>query len=133
MSMARPFLRGANAAAEAAIDAAWRAQDAAAEQLVVGAPGARASEAARATVRAAATGALVDEVWVHSGGVMEFEPPYFTPGADAVLADGMAISIDVPLFFAPWGGLRIEDGFRLRADGAVPRVPDRRDAFPWRL
>ena len=41
-------------------------------------------------------------------------------------ADGMAISIDVPLFFAPWGGLRIEDGFRSGADGAVPPCPDRR-------
>jgi hypothetical protein len=45
----------------------------------------------------------------------------------------MAISIDVPLFFAPWGGLRIEDGFRLEPDGPRPRVAGRREAFPWQL
>jgi Xaa-Pro aminopeptidase len=131
--MARPFVLGENPSAAVAIDAAWRAQDAAAEQLVAGAPGSRATDAARAVAGAAATGATVDEVWVHSSGVMEFEPPYFTPGAAAPLRDGMAISIDVPFFFAPWGGLRIEDGFRLADGGAVPRVANRRDAFPWQL
>jgi Xaa-Pro aminopeptidase len=72
-------------------------------------------------------------VWVHSSGVMEFEPPYFTPGSDATLDVDMAISIDVPLFFAPWGGLRIEDGFRLGPDGPHPRVAGRQEAFPWQL
>jgi Xaa-Pro aminopeptidase len=132
-SLARPFVLGENAAAAAAIETAWRAQEAAVEQLAAGAPGSRATEAARAIAAAADTGAAVDEVWVHSMGVMEFEPPYFTPGADAPLQDGMAISIDVPFFFAPWGGLRIEDGFRLAGGSAVPRVADRRDAFPWQL
>ena len=127
VSMARPFVLGENAAVEAAIEAAWRTQEAAAAELAAGVPGSRATEAARAVAAAAGTGATVDEVWVHSSGVMEFEPPYFTPGANAPLVDGMAISIDVPFFFAPWGGLRIEDGFRLIDGGAVPRVADRRN------
>jgi Xaa-Pro aminopeptidase len=131
--MARPFVLGQNSAAAAAIDAAWLAQERALEQLAPGAPGSRATEAARAAVATAATAAQVDEVWVHSSGVMEFEPPYFTPGSDATLEVDMALSIDVPLFFAPWGGLRIEDGFRLEADGPRPRVGGRREAFPWQL
>ena len=30
----------------------------------------------------------------------------------------MVISIDIPLFNAPWGGLRIEDGFLITRNGA---------------
>ncbi len=30
----------------------------------------------------------------------------------------MIISIDIPLFNTPWGGLRVEDGFLITADGA---------------
>ena len=37
----------------------------------------------------------------------------------------MVLSIDIPIFFAPWGGLRVEDGFVLTATGAEPlqRIP----------
>jgi hypothetical protein len=28
------------------------------------------------------------------------------------------ISIDIPLFNTPWGGLRVEDGYWITADGA---------------
>ncbi len=30
----------------------------------------------------------------------------------------MIISVDIPLFNAPWGGLRVEDGFPITAAGA---------------
>src|SRR5262249_38429604 len=133
VSMARPFVLGENTAAAAAIEAAGRAPERALEQLAPGAPGSRGTGAGRAAVASAATAAQVDEVWVHSSGVMEFEPPYFIPGSDATLEVDMAISIDVPLFFAPWGGLRIEDGFRLEPDGPRPRVAGGREAFRWHL
>lgn len=57
---------------------------------------------------------------VHSVGVIEFEPPIFGPSSPAILAPGMVISIDIPLFNAPWGGLRIEDGYLITEDGAEP-------------
>jgi Xaa-Pro aminopeptidase len=32
----------------------------------------------------------------------------------------MVISIDIPMFNTPWGGLRIEDGYLITATGAEP-------------
>lgn len=133
VSMARPFLLGENPEIAREIETAWAAQAAAVERLVPGVRGSDATVAARDAIAQAGTAAEVIEVWVHSGGVMEFEPPYFTPGADPLLEAGMAISIDVPLFMAPWGGLRIEDGFVLEAGGARPRTDDRQEAFPWQM
>jgi Xaa-Pro aminopeptidase len=57
---------------------------------------------------------------VHSVGVIEFEPPIFGPSSPAILETNMVISIDIPLFNAPWGGLRIEDGYLITASGANP-------------
>jgi Xaa-Pro aminopeptidase len=51
-------------------------------------------------------------------GVIEFEPPIFGPSSSAVILPGMIISVDIPLFNAPWGGLRIEDGYLITATGA---------------
>ena len=53
---------------------------------------------------------------VHSVGVCEFEPPIFGPSCNTVLDENMIISIDIPMFNASWGGLRIEDGYLLHAD-----------------
>jgi len=55
---------------------------------------------------------------VHSVGVIEFEPPIFGPSSPAAFAPGMVISIDIPLFNARWGGLRIEDGYLITESGA---------------
>jgi Xaa-Pro aminopeptidase len=55
---------------------------------------------------------------VHSVGVIEFEPPIFGPSSSAVFQPNMVISVDIPLFDAPWGGLRIEDGFLINESGA---------------
>lgn len=57
---------------------------------------------------------------VHSVGVIEFEPPIFGPSSAAVLKENMVISIDIPMFNTPWGGLRIEDGYLITANGAEP-------------
>jgi Xaa-Pro aminopeptidase len=53
-------------------------------------------------------------------GVIEFEPPIFGPSSAAILEQDMVISVDIPMFNAPWGGLRIEDGYRITAEGAEP-------------
>ena len=43
----------------------------------------------------------------------------------------MALSIDSPLFHAPWGGLRLEDGFAIAGSGlAEPRFSDYEDIVP---
>ena len=55
---------------------------------------------------------------IHSVGVIEFEPPIFGPGSDAVLEKGMIISVDIPMFNTPWGGIRIEDGYLVTENGA---------------
>jgi Xaa-Pro aminopeptidase len=54
---------------------------------------------------------------VHSVGVIEFEPPILGPSSEARLKKDMVISIDIPLFNTPWGGLRIEDGYLITATG----------------
>ncbi len=57
---------------------------------------------------------------VHSVGVIEFEPPILGPSSAAILEENMVISIDIPMFNTPWGGLRIEDGYLITATGAEP-------------
>jgi len=54
---------------------------------------------------------------VHSVGVVEFEPPIFGPSSEETLRENMVVSVDIPLFDAPWGGLRVEDGYLVRKDG----------------
>lgn len=55
---------------------------------------------------------------VHSVGVIEFEAPIFNAQNPTLLQPNMCISIDIPMFNAPWGGLRIEDGFLITKSGA---------------
>lgn len=57
---------------------------------------------------------------VHSVGVIEFEPPIFGPSSPATLKKDMIISIDIPMFNAPWGGLRIENGYLITASSVEP-------------
>ena len=51
---------------------------------------------------------------IHSVGVVEFEPPIFGPNSEEVLRENMVVSVDIPLFNAPWGGLRVEDGYLVK-------------------
>jgi len=61
-------------------------------------------------------------------GLIEFEPPIFGPSSTATLEEDMVVSVDIPVFNAPWGGLRVEDGFLVTATGA-----ERLDATPYLL
>jgi Xaa-Pro aminopeptidase len=130
-ALARPFLFRAHNEIERAIDTARLGQRAALEHLRVGAKGRDSAKALRAVFDAASTGAELPYVPVHSIGVIEFEPPIFGSSSDAEIQEGMALSIDAALFHAPWGGLRIEDGFSIRPDGiAHPRFPDYETIVP---
>jgi Xaa-Pro aminopeptidase len=99
-------------------------------------PGVEGREATAACVEAlgeAGADAAVADVWVHSTGCVEFEPPIFTDDVTTRVEDGMAINLDVPLFEAPWGGLRIEDGFAIEEGRARPRVAGYAELVPTLL
>ena len=65
---------------------------------------------------------------MHSVGVVEFEPPIFGPSSVSKLAENMVVSVDVPMFNTPWGGLRLEDGYLITATGA-----ERLNNTPYKL
>ena len=101
-------------------DAAIRAQRAASQALRPGLEGREVEAVGRAIMADAGLGQYFLYSGLHSVGVIEFEPPIFGPGSPAMLEEDMVISIDIPLFNAPWGGLRIEDGYVITATGAEP-------------
>ncbi|MFC2046582.1 M24 family metallopeptidase, partial [Chloroflexota bacterium] len=103
-----------------AMDVAVEAQRAAGLAMQPGRPGSEVEGAARRLVEAAGLGPLFLYSGVHSVGVVEFEPPIFGPNNHSPLQEGMVLSVDVPLFHAPWGGLRYECGYLITVDGAEP-------------
>ncbi|MHB8277900.1 MAG: M24 family metallopeptidase [Candidatus Humimicrobiaceae bacterium] len=54
---------------------------------------------------------------IHGIGLAEFEYPIFGNNSDVVIEPGMVLSIDIPIFLAPWGGVRVEDGFLITKNG----------------
>lgn len=103
-----------------ALEAAIRAQHAAAEALRPGREGRQVEAVARRIMADAGLGQYFLYSGLHSVGVIEFEPPIFGPSSPARLEENMVISIDIPVFNTPWGGLRIEDGYVITASGAEP-------------
>lgn len=103
-----------------ALDAACAAQQACANALRPGVEGRQVEAIGRDVVGRAGLGAHFLYSGLHSVGVAEFEPPIFGPGSPARLDAGMVISIDIPLFNAPWGGLRVEHGYLVTPAGADP-------------
>jgi len=55
---------------------------------------------------------------VHSIGCQEFETPIFGPGVDGTVVENTMLSIEIPLFHQPWGGMHLEDGIRITDTGA---------------
>jgi Xaa-Pro aminopeptidase len=110
---------------ETAVSVAIRAQDAAVAALKPGAVGSSVDRIARDVCRAAGLEKHFAYSGVHSVGVVEFEPPILTSWYEGRLEVGMVFSVDIPVFGAAWGGLRIEDGFLIGPDGAEPlqRLP----------
>lgn len=118
-AIGRPLVMGdPPRAVRRAMEVAVTAQKAAMDAMRPGAPGSQVEGAARRVVEAAGLGEYFLYCGVHSVGVVEFEPPIFGPGNHDPLQADMVLSIDVPLFHAPWGGLRYEDGYLITETGA---------------
>jgi len=120
-AIARPVIVGkVDQEIEHAINTAIQAQKAAKELLKPGGKGAQIDAAAR---KVAKEGGLADHfVYTggHSIGVSEFEPPSLNALFKDPIEENMVFSIDIPLFFNDWGGLRLEDGFHVTKNGARP-------------
>jgi Xaa-Pro aminopeptidase len=101
-----------------ALEVAGRAQEACFQAMRPGVEGREVEAVGRRIVEAAGLGQYFLYSGVHSVGVIEFEPPIFGPSSAARLKKDMIVSVDIPLFDAPWGGLRVEDGFRITEVGA---------------
>jgi Xaa-Pro aminopeptidase len=111
-----------------ALEVAIAAQKACARALGAGVEGRAVEATGRRIVEEAGLGRHFLYSGLHSVGVIEFEPPIFGPSASGSLHEGMVISIDIPLFDAPWGGLRIEDGYLITTTGA-----ECLDGSPYRI
>jgi Xaa-Pro aminopeptidase len=118
-AIGRPVLMGrAPQEAERALEAAVRAQEACYAAMGAGVEGRVVEKAGRDVMTEAGLGQYFLYSGMHSVGVIEFEPPIFGPSSPATLEENMVISIDIPVFNAPWGGLRLEDGFLITKTGA---------------
>ena len=129
-ALARPFLLKRNPELERIVDVARDAQKRCEEAMRVGTRGFDAEKLARQTVAAGNTSASFPYVGVHSIGTVEFEPPIFASHSFETVKPGMALSIDIPLYHAPWGGFRIEDGYQVDERGAQPRFGDYQKMVP---
>jgi len=101
-----------------AVEVAWQAQEACFRAMRPGIEGRTVEAIGRRVVEDAGLGPFFLYSGVHSVGVIEFEPPIFGPSSSALFQPNMVISVDIPLFDAPWGGLRVEDGFLITESGA---------------
>lgn len=120
-AIARPVIVGdVGQEVEHAIDTAIQAQAAAKELLKAGVKGYRVDAAAREVVEAAGLIEKYVYTGIHSIGVSEFEPPSLNSQYTDSVKENMIYSIDIPLFFNEWGGLRYEDGFHVTKEGARP-------------
>ena len=62
--------------------------------------------------------------FAHTIGLHEAESPFFGPGSHDELRPGMTVCIDVSFFGHPdWNGVRIETGYEITGEGAVPLSP----------
>lgn len=117
-ALGRPVLVGdPGAEIRHAVDAACQAQETCYRALRPGIEGREVEAIGRRIIAEAGLGSYFLYSGVHSVGVIEFEPPIFSPRSAATIEQDMIISIDIPLFDAPWGGLRVEDGYQIGADG----------------
>jgi Xaa-Pro aminopeptidase len=101
-----------------ALDVAIQAQQSCFKTMRPGIEGREVEAIGRQIVAEGGLGSYFLYSGVHSVGVIEFEPPIFGPSSPAKLEKDMIISIDIPMFNTPWGGLRIEDGYLITDTGA---------------
>ncbi len=117
-AVARPILIG-NPGDEIrrAAEAAYLAQEECRKLLRPGVEGRSVEAVGRATMAKTGLGEHFLYSGLHSVGVVEFEPPIFGPKSNEIIRENMVISIDIPVFNAPWGGLRVETGYLITSTG----------------
>lgn len=117
-AIGRPIIVGnVEKEVEHAIQTAIHAQNAAKKFLVPGEDGYKADQAARKVAEEAGLGNHFVYSGIHSIGITEFEPPVLKSTFTDKVEENMVFSIDIPLFFNSWGGLRFEDGFHVTKEG----------------
>ncbi len=104
---------------EFALQVALDAQHEAEKALRPGVSGADVELPARRLLDQKGLGEYFVYSGVHSVGMAEFEPPILSQYSTQLVQENMVFSIDIPLFLAPWGGFRFEDGFVVTADGSA--------------
>ncbi|RKX88242.1 MAG: hypothetical protein DRP58_01005 [Spirochaetes bacterium] len=107
---------------ESALSTAVEAQEACYKAIKPGIMGRDVEKIGRDIVEEAGLGEYFLYSGIHSVGVIEFEPPILGPGSDEVLKENMVISVDIPMFNTPWGGIRIEDGYLVTKSGVEKLV-----------
>ena len=106
-----------DAEAVTAIEAAVKAQEACAENLLPGRIGSEVEAIGRKIMAEAGYGDNFLYSGLHSVGVIEFEPPILGPSSSTVIQENMVISIDIPLFEHKIARARIEDGYLITKNG----------------
>ncbi len=86
-----------------------KAQLEAEEQVAVGMTGSDVDKIARDVIEEAGYGETFGHSLGHGVGLAVHEYPRVGPGADDVLADDMAFTIEPGIYISGWGGVRIED------------------------
>jgi Xaa-Pro aminopeptidase len=102
---------------KSAVEVAYAAQRECQNALRPGIEGATVEAIGRRIMEGAGLGSNFLYSGIHSVGVVEFEPPIFGPGSSEMLSENMVVSVDIPVFNAPWGGLRVEDGYLITKNG----------------
>jgi Xaa-Pro aminopeptidase len=100
----------------AAIEIESEAQDTCSKALLAGRRGADVEGVARKVLGDAGYAENFLYSGIHSVGVIEFEPPIMGLKSSELVGENMILSIDVPMFNASWGGMRMEDGYLVHAD-----------------
>ena len=112
------FVGEPNPQIEQAYRTAVKAQEACGSRMQAGELGSMVEAAGRDITASEGYGEYFLYSGLHSVGVIEFEPPIFGPGTPGILEENMVMSVDIPLFNTPWGGLRVEDGYLVTQSGA---------------
>jgi Xaa-Pro aminopeptidase len=94
------------------------AHDAAVVAVRPGATVGEVDEAARAVIRAGGLAEAFIHRVGHGLGLEAHEDPSLDPGGDAVLEEGMVVTIEPGVYLAGWGGIRIEDDVVVEPGGA---------------
>ena len=100
------------------------------EQLAIGKRGREIDAPARAYFARHGFSQYLVCPFAHTIGLHEAEAPFFGPNSDDSLEPGMAVCVDVSFFGHPeFNGVRIETGYEITGDGALPMSPKLDEVF----